>query len=99
MAAYVCPGEKPPVLEMAMEEMPCGEMDTEKPAQCAEYQSGVDLALEHLTAAPSLSPPVISFVIPAPVPIIPKNLALFIADMELAAGAAPPYLQTLRLRI
>jgi hypothetical protein len=57
------------------------------------------LALEHLAAVPSLSLPVISFVIPAPVPIIPKSLALFIADIKLVEGADPPYLKTLRLRI
>lgn len=99
MAAYVCPDEKAPVLEMAMEDMPCGEMDIEQPVQCAEYQSGVDLALEHLAAAPSLTPVIISFVMPAPAAIIPKSSAHFIADMGLAVGAAPPYLQTLRLRI
>lgn len=99
MAAYVCPDETALVLETVIEDMPCGEMDMEKPVQCAEYQSGVDLALEHLAAAPSLSPLIIYFVIPAPVPVIPKRLASFIADIGIVDGATPPYLQTLRLRI
>ncbi len=100
MAAYVCPEEvKAPVIEMAMDDMPCAEMDMEKPVQCAEHQSGADLALEHLAAAPSLTPVVIALVIPAPLPVIPSNLAPFSADSLLAEGADPPYLRTQRLRI
>jgi hypothetical protein len=100
MAAYVCPQLAPaPVQEMAMDGMPCAEMDREKPVHCAEFQSGAQLALDHLAAAPALTPVVISFVIPAPMPAIPPLLASSLAAIPLGTGADPPYLRTLRLRI
>jgi hypothetical protein len=82
-----------------MEGMPCAEMDNEKPVHCAEFQSGAQLALDHFAAAPALTPVVISFVIPAPMPAIPRLLALSLDAIPLGTGADPPYLRTLRLRI
>lgn len=100
MAAYICPEEMPTSVQtMAMEDMPCSDMDMEQPVQCAEYQSGEELALEHFAAAPSLAPVVISSVTPVTLPTVPKLLISFVADPLLSDGADPPYLQTLRLRI
>ena len=100
MAAYVCPESAPAqVQEIAMEGMPCAEMDKEKPVHCAESQSGAQLALEHLAVAPALAPVFASSVIPAPAPAIPVVLALVRGDVPLETGADPPYLRTLRLRI
>ena len=75
MAAYVCPQTMVPVQEMVMGDMPCAGMDIEKPVHCAEQQSGTKLALEHLAAVPSLAPTIVSFIMPASLPIIPVILA------------------------
>ena len=100
MAAYVCPElASAPVQEVAMEGMPCAEMDKEKPVHCAEFQSGAQLALEHLAAAPALTPVFASSVIPAPAPAIPVVLPSVQGDVRLETGVDPPYLRTLRLRI
>lgn len=100
MAAYACPRLAPaPVEEMAVEGMPCTELDKKEPVLCAEQQSGVQLALEHLATTPSLGPLTISFVMPAPLPVAPSALAVTQGDTPLASGTDPPYLQTLRLRI
>ena len=104
MAAYVCPQLAPApveemVMEMATDAVPCAEMDKVKPVHCAEFQSGAQLALEHLAVAPALTPVFASFVIPAPVPAIPAVLAAAQGDFPLETGADPPYLRTLRLRI
>lgn len=100
MAAYVCPElASAPVQEVAMEGIPCAEMDKEKPVHCAEFQSGVQLALEHLAAAPALAPVFASSIIPALAPAVPVVLAAVQGDVPLETGADPPYLQTLRLRI
>ena len=99
MAAYACPQLAPaPAEEMVVDGTPCKEMDKEKPVQCAEKQSGVQLALEHLATTPSLAPSVISFVMPAPTPVMPA-LAAVRGDLSPGAGTDPPYLRTLRLRI
>ena len=100
MAAYVCPELVPvSVQEVAMEGIPCAEMDKEKPVHCAEFQSGVQLALEHLAAAQALAPVFASSIIPALAPAVPVVLAAVQGDVPLETGADPPYLQTLRLRI
>ena len=100
MAAYVCPQwAAAPAQETAIKEMPCAGMDEEKPVHCAEFQSGAQLALEHLAAAPSLSPVFASMVMPALAPAIPLILALAPSDIPLDSGADPPYLRTRRLRI
>ena len=104
MAAYACPQLAPVpveemVMEMATDAVPCAEMDKVKPIHCAEFQSGAQLALEHLAVAPALTPVFASFVIPAPVPAIPAVLAAVQGDFRLDTGADPPYLRTLRLRI
>jgi hypothetical protein len=102
MAAYVCPQSAPVeemVMEMAKDAVPCAEMDKVKPVHCAEFQSGAQLALEHLATAPALTPVFASFVIPAPVPAVPAVLAAVQGDIFLETGADPPYLRTLRLRI
>jgi hypothetical protein len=99
MAAYVCPElAKVPMPEMTSD-VPCAEMDKEKPVHCGQHQSGAQLALEHLATAPSLAPATVSFVIPAPAPIIPSVLASFRTDVLPEAGTGPPYLRTHRLRI
>ena len=104
MAAYVCPQLAPApveemVIEMTTDAIPCAEMDKVKPVHCAQFQSGAQLALEHLAVAPALTPVFVSFVIPAPAPAIPVVLAAVQGDIPLDAGADPPYLRTLRLRI
>jgi hypothetical protein len=100
MAAYVCPQlVKAPVQKMAMGDMPCAEMDKEKPVHCAEHQSGGQLTLEHLAAAPSFGPTTVSFVMPAPAPIIPLVLTSFWTGVPLQPVTDPPYLRTQRLRI
>jgi hypothetical protein len=100
MAAYVCPELAPaPVHEVTMEGMPCAEMDKEKPVHCAEFQSGAQLALEHLAATPALTPVFASSVIPAPAPAIPVVLVPVQGEVPPKTGADPPYLRTLRLRI
>jgi hypothetical protein len=100
MAAYACPQlAKMPAQEMAMGDMPCAEMDKEKPVHCAEYQSGAQLALEHLAATPSLTPITVSFVMPVLAPVVPPVLASFWPDVPSELGADPPYLRTHRLRI
>ncbi len=104
MAAYACPQlALAPVEEMVMEiatdSIPCAEMDKVKPVHCAEFQSGAQLALEHLAATPALTPVFAAFVIPAPAPAIPVVLAAVQGDVPLETGADPPYLRTLRLRI
>jgi hypothetical protein len=99
MAAYVCPQTMVPMQEMAMGDMPCAGMDVEKPVHCAEQQSGVELALEHLATAPSLTPTTVSFIIPATLPIILDVLASSWTDVPLELGVDPPYLRTQRLRI
>ena len=74
MAAYVCP-QLAPVPEVAMEGMPCAEMDKEKPVHCAQAQSGDHPALEHLAAAPVLTPVFAAFVMPVAAPVLPVALA------------------------
>lgn len=102
MAAYVCPQLAPVeevVMEMASDAVPCAEMDKVKPVHCAEFQSGAQLALEHLAATPALTPVFTAIVIPAPMPAIPVVLAAVLGDILLETGADPRYLRTLRLRI
>ena len=96
MAAYVCPA---PVQEMVMGDMPCAGMDIEKPVHCASQQSGTQLAFEHLAAAPSLAPTIVSFIMPAPLPVVPAVLASAWTGASLVLGLDPPYLRTQRLRI
>ena len=49
MAAYVCPQLTDTTAQQEMMSgMPCAGMDKEKPVHCAQYQSGAQLALEHL---------------------------------------------------
>lgn len=100
MAAYACPElTKPVAMPEMMEGMPCAEMDKEKPVHCAEHQAGDKLALEHLAAAPSLTPPTISFVMPVIAPVVPPAVTSSWPDVPLELAADPPYLQTQRLRI
>ena len=98
MAAYVCPQTTASVQEVAMDDRPCAGMDTEKPIQCASQQADTQLALEHL-AAPLLGPTIVSFIMPAPLPVIPAVLASAWTEPPLELGLAPPYLRTQRLRI
>jgi hypothetical protein len=99
MAAYVCPELTKVSMPEMMEGMPCAEMDKEQPIHCAEYQSGAEFALEHLTAAPSLAPLTILFVIPVIAPVDPVVITAFRPEVPLELGADPPYLRTQRLRI
>lgn len=101
MAAYICPQlEKTPKLEM-VSDVPCSEMDEEKPVQCAERQAGDKKALEQLASAPSLTPLTISSVMPAPAPVVPSSSSPHGLQADFASDAAsdPPYLRTQRLRI
>ena len=56
-------------------------------------------ALEHLAAVTSLAPTIVSFIMPASLPIIPVILASAWTDAPLELGVDPPYLRTQRLRI
>ncbi|WP_231949214.1 hypothetical protein [Herminiimonas arsenitoxidans] len=82
-----------------MDDLPCAGMDVEKPVHCAEQQSGVELALEHLATAPSLTPTIVSFIMPASLPVVAAILASAWTDAPLELGVDPPYLRTQRLRI
>ncbi|NEX63338.1 hypothetical protein [Noviherbaspirillum galbum] len=101
MSAYACPKIAEPVkaMEMAMDGMPCAEMDVEKPAQCAEFQSGGQLALEHLAAPPALTPVLVTTVHPAPALYQSAVMDAEWSDTPPTSGIDPPYLRTLRLRI
>ncbi|KRB79520.1 hypothetical protein ASE07_25265 [Noviherbaspirillum sp. Root189] len=99
MAAYVCPELAKPTMPEMMEGMPCAEMDKEKPVHCVEAQVGDKLALEHFATPPTLSPPTISFVIPAIAAVIPPFRTSFWSELVLDSGNDPPYLRTQRLRI
>lgn len=99
MAAYVCPQTMVPMEEMAMGDMPCAGIDIEKPVHCASDQSGTQLALEHLATAPSLTPTIVSFIMPASLPVVPAVLASAWTDAPQELGVDPPYLRTQRLRI
>lgn len=100
MAAYACPKIVPTPMQEVMDGMPCAEMDKEKPVHCAEFQAGDKVALEHLAAAPILTQPTISSVMPAIAPVAPS---LFTSSFRVAVppdpGNDPPYLRTQRLRI
>lgn len=100
MAAYVCPQlTNTTAQQEMMSGMPCAGMDKEKPVHCAQYQSGAQLALEHLAESPAFVPTTVFSVVPVqwlvahvvPVPIR--------ANIPLDQGADPPYLRTQRLRI
>lgn len=100
MAAYVCPQLTTTTGQQTMMGgMPCAGMDKEKPVHCAQYQSGAQLALEHLAESPAFVPTTVFSVVPVqwlvanvvPVPVR--------ADIPLDLGADPPYLRTQRLRI
>lgn len=101
MASYVCPQLAPVSNEhtMMMDGMPCAGMDKEKPVHCAQYQSGVQLALEQPAQTPAFVPAAVLAVVPVhwlvthvvPVPVR--------ADIPLDLGTGPPYLRTQRLRI
>lgn len=99
MAAYVCPELAKPAMPEMMEGMPCAEMDQEKPVHCAEFQASNELALEHLAAAPTLTPPTIIFSMPAMMPVVPQFLTVFWPEVPSDPGSDPPYLRTQRLRI
>jgi len=99
MAAYVCPELAPAKEKIVMDGMPCADMDKEKPVHCAAFQSGAQLALEHLAAAPALAPVFTSFIIPASAPaslVVPAPVQ---GTIPRETGADPPYLRTRRLRI
>jgi len=99
MAAYVCPALMNPAMPEMMKGMPCADMDMEKPVHCAEFQASDDFALEHLAAAPALTPPTVTSAMPVTEPAIPHFPAASLPDLSSEAGADPPYLRTLRLRI
>lgn len=99
MAMYVCPELAPADATVVMDGMPCAEMDQDKPVHCAAFQSGAQLALEHLAAPAALAPVVTSFIIPVPPPASPVALAPLQDMVPRLTGADPPYLRTQRLRI
>lgn len=103
MAAYICPNlaammevAEPASHEMAA--MPCTGMEVEKPAQCVQFQSGEQLALEHLAAA-ALTPATAGSIVT--LEILPARQIASPPPREapLLASTGPPYLQTQRLRI
>lgn len=100
MAGYICPqltniaGQ-----QQMMSGMPCAGMDKENPVQCAQYQSGAQLALEHMSETPSFVPSTVLVVIPEYWPITHVVPVPIHADISVDQGADPPYLRTLRLRI
>lgn len=100
MAAYACPQFVPaPAVEVAMEGMPCAEMDKKEPVLCAEDKAGSQLALQHLATTPALGPLTVTSIMPAPSPVIPHVLAAAQGNVPVESGTDPPYLRTLRLRI
>ncbi|RJG05409.1 hypothetical protein D3870_04670 [Noviherbaspirillum cavernae] len=99
MAAYACPQLVQAPMQEMMEGMPCAGMDAEKPVQCSEYQAGEKPTLKHLAGAPDLPPVTISFVMPAPAPVVPADLVSSWPDAHVETGADPPFLRTRRLRI
>lgn len=101
MASYVCPQLAPVSHErmVMMDGMPCVGMDKEKPVHCPQYQSGAQLALEHLAETPAFVPATVLAVIPVQwlvAPVVPVPVR---ADVPLDLGTGPPYLRTQRLRI
>jgi hypothetical protein len=98
MAAYACP-QLAPAAAMVMDGAPCAEMDKQEPVLCAEHQSGLQLALEHLPAAPPLGPMTVTSVRPAPLPAAPPVPAAARGAAPPEPGTDPPYLRTRRLRI
>lgn len=99
MAAYVCPALAPAEETVGMEGMPCAEMDEDKPVHCAAFQSGAQLALEHLAAPAALAPVFTAFIMPAPAPASLVALTPLQDTVLRPTGADPPYLRTQRLRI
>jgi hypothetical protein len=79
--------------------MPCADMDVQKPAQCVQFQTGEQLALEHLAAPAALTPATGGSIIT--VEILPAWQVASSPPREapLLASTGPPYLQTQRLRI
>ncbi|AXA91369.1 hypothetical protein DPH57_09515 [Massilia sp. YMA4] len=99
MAAYVCPEQAMPRAALQMAEgTPCPEMDREKPVHCAEHKAATKATVEH-AASPALAMLSIGFVIPSPRPRVPTMLDVPSTRLLPEAGADPPYLATLRLRI
>lgn len=99
MAAYICPEQMVDRAVMQMVEgTPCPEMDREKPVHCAEHKAGTKVAVE-FASSPTLAVLSIGFVIPHPRPLPPAILEVSPPGQHPEAGADPPYLATLRLRI
>jgi hypothetical protein len=84
---------------MAMAVETCTDMDTEKPVQCAQAQSGAQLALEHFAVPPALTPVVVAFVHPVPSLLVRSQPDVGGVGAVPAFGIDPPYLRTQRLRI
>lgn len=99
MAAYLCPKvPEAQMPEMAMDmDMPCSGVDIEKPVHCATSQSATQLALEHLSVAPALTPPAIISVLT--IVVSPFSSVIPTSIVTSCAGTGPPYLRTQRLRI
>lgn len=99
-AAYACPIlAKEWVQKTTVANASCAGMDDDHPVQCAEHQSGAQIALEHTASPPSLVPVALSAAIPAPAP---DTFSSFIPSRLANPGypeSARPYLRTLRLRI
>lgn len=99
-AAYACPILAEELVQKTMvADASCAGMDDDHPVQCAEHQSGAQMALEHTASPPLLVPVALSTAIPAPAPdtfssFVPSRFA-----NPRYPESAPPYLRTLRLRI
>jgi hypothetical protein len=96
MAAYVCPEQ---AMEMRMAAgMPCTGMDVDKPVHCGEHKAGTKAAPEQ-AAAPVLVPAAMAVAIPLPRPPLRAPVGTLRDAPWPDAGADPPWLRTLRLRI
>ena len=96
MAAYVCP-EQAMAMRMAAG-MPCTGMDADKPVHCGEHRAGAKAAPEHV-AAPVLVPAAMAVAIPLLRPPVRTATGTLRDAPPADAGADPPWLRTLRLRI
>lgn len=100
MASYLCPdvAVQSPTMSEMMEDIPCAEMDKEKPVHCAEFKAGDKPALE-FASVPTLTSPTIFSVMPAIPPVALAAPSTFWQDARSAPEHDPPYLRTQRLRI
>lgn len=99
MATYACPIELPAPVNHAMEEMPCAEIDYDKPVHCAIHLGHDELALQHLHVPLVLTLPTMIHIIPLAAvtdTVSPSSLD-WLTLMD--ADNTPAYMRTQRMRI